>query len=377
MVDPTAEVKISADAHVAEPLDLWRERMPARYRDRAFHWPGQRLGKGQYRREGGWDPAARLRDMAADGVVADVLYPTRAKSVFRLDYEPEIAEAAARVYNDWMIEFCAHAPDRLWGQALLPLWNVENAIIEMERCRAEGLAGVTTWMVPPDGLRFSSEHYERFWDAAEATATPVSMHINNGFGPYAEAAESVRTRNKGDALAELSFTASGHKKIAADTLTDIICSGVLERHPRLKIIVAETEVGWIPFWLEELDKRLRRKGELPLLPSEYFYRQCYATFSDDPVGGQLLARWGGGSFLWANDYPHPGTGDTWLFSGAIIERDLGHLPAETRANVVRGSVAALYGKPVPPQMPAPSLADYDDDMHEWRAERDGYYVGVA
>ena len=67
MVDPTAEVKISADAHVAEPLDLWRERMPARYRDRAFHWPGQRLGKGQYRREGGWDPAARLRDMAADG----------------------------------------------------------------------------------------------------------------------------------------------------------------------------------------------------------------------------------------------------------------------------------------------------------------------
>lgn len=85
---------------MAEPLDLWQTRMPAKYRERAFHWPGQRYGKGQYRREGGWDPVARLKDMAADGVVADVLYPTRAKSVFRVDYEPEISEAAARVYAE-------------------------------------------------------------------------------------------------------------------------------------------------------------------------------------------------------------------------------------------------------------------------------------
>ena len=251
------------------------------------------LWQGTVPEEGSWDPVARLRDMAADGVVADVLYPTRAKSVFRLDYEPEISEAAARVYNDWLIEYCQEAPERLWGQALLPLWNIENAIVEMERCRNAGLVAVTTWLVPPESLPFSSDHYERFWAAAEDTETPVSMHINNGFGPYTEAAESARTRNAGDALAVLSFTATGHKKIAADTLTDIIRSGVLERHPRLKVIVAETEVGWVPFWLEELDKRLRRKGELPLQPSEYFYRQCYATFSDDPVGGQLLSRWGG------------------------------------------------------------------------------------
>ena len=135
--------------------------------------------------------------------MADVLYPTRGKSVFRLDYEPEISEAASRVYNDWMIEFCQEAPDRLWGQALLPLWNIENAIIEMERCRNAGLVGVTTWLVPPEELRFSSDHYERFWAAAEDMETPVSMHINNGFGPYAEAAESVRTRNVGDPLSEL------------------------------------------------------------------------------------------------------------------------------------------------------------------------------
>jgi predicted TIM-barrel fold metal-dependent hydrolase len=313
--------------------------------------------------------------MAADGVVADVLYPTRGKSVFRVDYEPEISEAAARVYNDWLIEFCQEAPDRLWGQALLPLWDIENAIVEMDRCKKAGLVGATTWLVPPDGLRFTSEHYDRFWAAAQDMEMPVSMHINNGFGPYAEAAEAVRVRNRGDRLTELSFTATGHKKLAADTLTDIICSGVLERYPRLKIVVAETEVGWIPFWLEELDKRLRRRESLPLLPSEYFYRQCHATFSDDPVGGHLLSHWGADSFLWANDYPHPGTGDTWLYSGAIIARDLGHLSQEIRGKVVRDTVASLYGKPIPSAMPMPTGSD--PSMDEWRAERLGYYVGIT
>ncbi len=373
---PNDEVRISADSHMAEPLDLWQRRMPERFRDRALQWQGQRIGKGQYRREGGWEPGPRLKDMAADGVVADVLYPTRAKSVFRLDYDPEISEASARVYNDWLIEFCQEAPDRLWGQALIPLWNVENAIEEMDRAKQAGLVGATVWMIPPEGLSFASDHYERFWAAAADLEMPVSMHINNGFGAYSEAAEDTRSRASDMSRIEsLSFTASGHKKITMDTLTDIICSGVLGRHPRLKVVVAEVEVGWIPFWLEELDKRTRRKQSLDLLPSEYFYRQVYATFTEDPVGGHLLSRWGADNFMWSNDYPHPGVGDVWLFSGALIARDLGHLSPQTRAKVLRENVAKLYGKPIPVPMPAPSEPDPSRD--EWRKEREGFYAGIS
>ena len=372
---PNEEVRISADSHLAEPLDLWKERMPAKFRDRAFEWPGHQLGRGQYRREGGWIPAARLKDMAADGVVADVLYPTRAKSVFRPDYEPEIAEAAARVYNDWLIEYCQEAPDRLWGQGLVTLWNIENAIVEMDRCKKAGFVGVTTWMIPPEGKSFASDHYERFWAAAQDLEMPVSMHINNGYGDYSEAAGATRKRNEWSRTGELAFTAGGHKKIAMDTLTDIICSGVLERYPGVKVVVAEAEVGWIPFWLEELDKRTRRKDFLKLLPSEYFYRQVFATFTEDPVGGQLLSRWGADSFMWSNDYPHPGVGDVWLFSGALIARDLGHLSAETRAKVLRENVAKLYGRPIPALMPVPS--EPDPSMDEWRQERAGFYAGIS
>lgn len=111
------------------------------------------------------------------------------------------------------------------------------------------------------------------------------MHINTGFGSYGA---EVREAGRGmDRLASLKRSASGHKQVTAETLTDIICSGVPERYPRLKIIVAEVEVGWIPFWLTEMDKRSRRQS-LPLKPSEYFYRQCYSTFTEDEVGGPLV-----------------------------------------------------------------------------------------
>ena len=368
------EVRISADSHMIEPLDLWQTRMPDKFRDRALQWKGP-----ERRREGGWIPSARLKDMALDGVAAEVLYPTRAKSIFREDYDAEISEAAARVYNDWMIEFCEEAPDRLWGQATMPLWNIENAIQELDRCRKAGLVGVTIWMIPPDKLPFDSDHYERFWSAAEDLEMPVSMHINNGFGAYlignTEGNQHARV-NRADwnTMDSLKGRASEHKQITAGTLTDIICSGVLERHPRLKVVVAEVEAGWIPFWLEEVDKRFKRRGVLPLLPSEYFYRQCYSTFTEDPVGGHLLSRWGADNFMWSNDYPHTGVGDIWLFSGAIIERDLGHLTPTIRGKVLRDTVSKLYGKEIPAPMPVPS--ETDPSLEKWREERAGHYAGI-
>ena len=93
-----------------------------------------------------------------------------------------------------MIDFCSEAPDRLWGQAEIALWDIDNAIAEMERCRKAGLVGATIWMVPPEDIPFSTDHYDRFWAAAQDFAMPVSMHINTGFGRY-------EARARGTALA--------------------------------------------------------------------------------------------------------------------------------------------------------------------------------
>jgi predicted TIM-barrel fold metal-dependent hydrolase len=218
-------------------------------------------------------------------------------------------------------------------------------------------------MVPPADIPFSSDHYDRFWAASQDLDMPVSMHINTGFGRYGA---EVRSGNPEQTrIANLKRTAFGHKQVTADALTDIICSGVCERFPKLKIVVAEIEVGWIPFWLEEMDKRSRR-ADLPLKPSEYFYRQCYATFTEDPVGGKLLTWYGQDNFMFSTDYPHVGLGDIWLYSDEMIARNLSHLTPEVRAKTLRGTVANLYGKPIPAPMPEP---EFDPTIEEWRNSR--------
>ena len=244
---------------------------------------------------------------------------------------------------------------------ILP-WDIESAVLEMERCRKAGLIGATTWIIPPDGLPFKSEHYERFWAAAQDLDMPVTMHINQGFGMYVD-----RRINPIDEIEAIRLTCQGHKLNGMNAFTEIICSGVLERYPRLKVIVAELEVGWIPFFVQDLDRRfikskLYKEGTVPLLPSEYFNRQCYSTFTSDEVGGHLLERWGSDNFMWSNDYPHPGS--IWPHSSEVIDHTLGHLNPETMAKVLRENVARVYGMPVPEPMPAEDAPDMEERWGE-------------
>ena len=344
------EIRISADSHVSEPPDLWKKGLPAKFRDRAPRFPRVKRGAGLHARAGGWDAAERLKDIAADGISAEVLYPTLAKGIYeQAGDDPVLAQACDRVYNDWMIEFCAHAPERLWGQAHIGLWNMDYAVAELQRCREAGLRGATIWIIPPEGLPFTSDHYERFWSAAEDLDTPVSMHINSGFGIYLE-------RHFEDRREIITRQSYGHKTVAMQALAELILSGALERHPRLRLVIAEYEVGWIPFWLEDLDRKAGRRESLglSLAPSAYFNRQVYATFMQDGVGGFLLQRWGADNFLWSNDYPHGG--GIWPYSDEVIENTLGRLSTQTRAKVLGQNVAKVYGMPIPEPMarqPAP------------------------
>ena len=104
------EIRISGDSHVSEPPDLWQKEMPLKYRDRALRFPRVEYGVHNHSRAGGWDPKERLKDMAADGISAEVLYPTLAKGLFeQFFFEPvdlPLGQAGEQVYNDWMMDFC-------------------------------------------------------------------------------------------------------------------------------------------------------------------------------------------------------------------------------------------------------------------------------
>jgi predicted TIM-barrel fold metal-dependent hydrolase len=341
--DSGAYALISSDSHVIEPPDLWTERLPEGLRDRAPTYPAREVGNVFQAHEGGWDPVARVKEMAVDGVSGEVLYPSLAMDQYGIN-DQTIQEACFRVYNDWLIEYCAYSPDRLFGVGMIATFDPRLAVAELERCKKAGLRGAMIWQVPPDELSFASDHYEPFWQAAQDLELPVSLHILTG-KPYPPGA--VGGGGRRTAVDGLRSAVNAKVFYAMNALSDITCSGVLERFPRLQVVLVENEVSWLPFVLTQWDKYWNRgtmDGPLTVPPSEYFQRQVHATFFNDPPTHMLFPDWGLSNCMWSNDFPHPNS--TWPHSRDVIQRDLGDLSSETRKRLVHDNVVELYRLPV-------------------------------
>src|SRR5580765_2435172 len=124
-----AQVIVSADSHVMEPVDLWKQHVPEKYRERAPLYPPHKLGEGFQQREGGWDPGARITEMEIDGLSAEVLYPTLLLKLFAL-HDAGLQQACFRAYNDWLIEYCSTNRGRLVGIAAISVYDVGHAVSE-------------------------------------------------------------------------------------------------------------------------------------------------------------------------------------------------------------------------------------------------------
>lgn len=336
------ELLISSDSHVIEDSDLWTSRVAAKFKDRAPKFPPRKAGtdSGFSAHDGGFDPKKRLDEAAVDGVRAEVLYPSLALTLFGLD-DAALQEECFRVYNDWLVEYCQVSPDRLLGVACLSAYNIENSIKELERCRKAGMRGALVWQVPHPDMPFTGTHYERLWAAAQDMDMPISLHILSGHG-YAKKLFELSAM---DGLRHSVLTKCYE---AGNCMFDLIYSNVFERFPRLKFVMVENEIGWLPFVVEQWDRYYDRfKGQpdraapMKRHPSEYVEQNFYASFFNDPAGAHLLARWGQNNCMWSNDFPHGNS--TWPNSRSVIARDLGHLSTEVRRNVLSGTVARLYG----------------------------------
>ncbi|MCH7570891.1 MAG: amidohydrolase [Deltaproteobacteria bacterium] len=331
------EIIISADSHVMEPPDLWAKGVPESFKDKAPRFPEHKVGEGFQKHPGGQDPHCRIQEMEVDGLSAEILYPTLGLDLFGLD-DPALQEACFRTYNDWLIEYCQTSPKRLIGIPAISVYNIDHAVQELERCHKAGLKGAIIWQAPHADLPFRSDHYDRFWAAAQDLDAPVSLHILTGHSYH-----KFKEKRKGVEH----YRGSVNLKLLdiANAVFELVFYGVLERYPRLKIVTVENEIGWMPFLFQQWDYYYRRFREVdppPINkdPSEYFNRQIYPTFFNDSVGGHNLEWWGIDNCMWSNDYPHPNS--TWPNSRKIIERDLGHLPAEKLTKLLCTNVGKLY-----------------------------------
>jgi predicted TIM-barrel fold metal-dependent hydrolase len=129
------------------------------------------------------------------------------------------------------------------------------------------------------------------------------------------------------------------------SFTDIIFGGVLERFPRLTLISAENDSGWIPHYMYRMDHAFEKfnamsDDQLPQKPSFYIKRQMMATFQDDPIGPMTYEFFGEDNYMWASDFPH--TDCTWPNSRKVIERDFAKIPESVTRKIVCENVARVY-----------------------------------
>jgi uncharacterized protein len=290
------------------------------------------------------NPVLRLEDMDRDGVWAHLVFGpvTSIKTA-----DEAFMRACYAAYNDWLYEdFCSAAPDRLIGVAMLPP-TPEAAFDELQRLAKRGGARQANLQIAVAEPRLEDSRWEPLFDLLEQSGIVLSFHVTVFPG-----VTTAFDKYKGSPGATF-LHAKMFIEQFLDPFVDLFAWGILERHPKLKIVIAESGVGWVPWVVEELDYRHWRlmecadfwddKGGIPhkMKPSEVFQRQVYGTFQQSPTAMRLLEFWGAENMLWASDYPHPDS--IWPNSRRVIAETMGHLPTETVRGLVGENAAKLYG----------------------------------
>ena len=346
---------VSGDSHVNEPRDLWRENLPARFRDQAMrgieagddgNWElifeGHHLDKTtEYEEErmSVSDASHRYRVMRDEGIVAECIFPTIGLYVWMLT-DPDGGAASCRVYNEWIADGLARSP-RFKCAGLVPSWRPEDAVAEVERIAESGLGAI---MVPavatPD---WNHRSWAPMWSAIAASGLPAVVHQGTGHSMYFY-------RGPGAGVANLLATQSMAPRMAGLLAT----SGVLASNPDLHVVFVEYNVGWLAWAMQTLDyynQAFSEAGytaegkkwinvELPEPPSHYLRRQVHSTFQDDPVGLNNIAYTGAHALIWGSDYPHHE--GTYPHSQETVARLAQPLDAAAARRVFRDNAAELF-----------------------------------
>jgi predicted TIM-barrel fold metal-dependent hydrolase len=283
-------------------------------------------------------PELRLQDQERDGLQAEVLYGLLGMG--RRFGDPEAAVEFHRIYNDWLSGFCSHDRKRFVGLASLPSDSVEAATREARRAATLGLGGLElpcSWEMEP----LWSPYWEPLWQVAAEAGLAVHFHVyvpRPEPDPRGEIPAAFKEAKRAAQMSVISLPMAG-------VLASVIQGGALERHPGLRVVFGESGIGWIPFVLERMDhlfeERFNGRTPLKMKPSEYWRRQCRATFQSDRAGTKLLEELGVETVMWGSDYPHPD--GVFPDSQEYIARQFGDLDPKIRRKIICDNAAQFYG----------------------------------
>ncbi|MFI0141934.1 amidohydrolase family protein [Streptomyces luteogriseus] len=358
---------ISADCHGGGSIEQYRDYVDPDLLDEFDNWaaafvnPYQDLSGTNASRN--WDSSRRLSELEADGIVAEVIFPNTVPPFFTTSALASSQSAVAdtedlrrrwaglKAHNRWLAEFCQEAPGRRAGVFQVMLHDIDAAVAEVKWAREAGLTGGVLLPGAPPGSGvpplYHHSYYDRLWEVCADLNVPVNCH-GGGAGP--------RT---GTGPLDRMFFLLDLRWWDINRFRQLVLGGVLERHPNLRAVFTESGVGWIPKELWEMDglyASMRTTGDshgvafdaesgmddLPMAPSKYWRRQCYAgaTFIH-PTETAIRHRVGVDKLLWGSDYPHLEA--SYPYSKAAIQTALKGVPATECEQILAGNAARIYG----------------------------------
>jgi predicted TIM-barrel fold metal-dependent hydrolase len=381
-------ILISTDDHIVEPPTVFEGRLPAKYRDRAPRFVTRDDGASVWVYEGHqietwalnavagrppeeygcepqayedvrpgcYDVHARVRDMSANGEWAALNFPTFpsfAGSLFSVFAHRDAEQACemVRAYNDWHLEgWCAEYPDRFIPCCILPFFDIDAMVKELRRLAAKGCHAVSFMGRPYPFPSLFSDFWDPFWAECQELGTVVCMHLFAGASvinmvdeiddaPPLPAAEEPHA---GLGFVGISAVPGSPPAVAADLLN----AHVFERFPGLQVAFSEGGIGWIPYFLEHVDQRLRHHGAWTgmdfgdRLPSEIFKEHVFGCFIEDKVG--IASR----QFLnvdmigWESDYPH--SDGNWPNAPELLAESLVGVPADVTRKITHENAARFF-----------------------------------
>ncbi len=261
--------------------------------------------------ERGFDAVATLRGMDIEGVDVAILYRSGGGMlpVAIDDIEPELAMAMARAYNNWLAEFCSEDPQRLKGVAMIPFHDIDMAIAETRRVVNElGFVGITLHPEKVRGRLLYDPEVEPIWAEAEKLDIAVGIH-----GTSTALSKDDFSRKYFDHPAGGTLTHALSFQVQILTaMGGIIFSGLLERHPNLRVAFLEANCSWLPWWLYRIDDQWEKYGPteegdiLSMPPSDYFRRNCWVSVdADEHVAWHVVKEIGDDNLVFSTDFPHP------------------------------------------------------------------------
>ena len=371
---------LDSDMHVMEPGDLWVRYLEPKYRDRApkatneyfmdlrLEHEGQVISRSQdyFADEGdmyvelaerydrldefkaferrGWGSDTQVEAMDVEGIDVAVLFPSMGLFAHAKEYDDDdLAAAISRAYNNWMAEFCALDNSRMYGAAMVPAQNVEAAVQEVRRAREDlGFQAIFLRPNPVRGRNWHDPAYDPIW--AECQEQDLAVGFHEGTPCALPVAMAERFDGKHEDLWTTEHAAA-HPIEQMYACLSIVMGGVPERFPRLRVAFLEGNCSWLPFWLWRMDEHWEHrekvvKERLPLTPTEYFKRQCYASVEADEYPGKYAVDWlGDDNIVFSTDYPHPDT----RYPRSVETLISLPLPQESTRKILWDNCARLYG----------------------------------